>query len=54
MTLNKKVGFESVCHIFVLTRDFIIHFKYTTVILQESIVKEKKDDEGETPAESFV
>lgn len=35
-TLNKKPAFEVGAHLFVLTRDYIIHLKHTTVTLRET------------------
>lgn len=38
--VNKKPAFEAVCHVFVLTRDYIIHFKHTTVTPKETPVEQ--------------
>ena len=51
--VNKTPAFEAVCHVFVLTRDYIIHFKHTTITHRETPAEQQPETPGAaTPAPS--
>ena len=54
VVVNKVPAFEAVCHVFVLTRDTIIHFKHTTVTHREApeALPEVPETTTSTPTEA--
>lgn len=50
--VNKQPAFEAVCHVFVLTRDHIVHFKHVTVAPRETTAEQPEAPEAALPAPS--